>query len=127
MADQDLYRGMIRIHVLHHAAKEVVFGLGMMQELQRHGYRIGPGTLYPILYGLEEKGYLRSAKQVVKGKVRKAYSITPRGRRALEQAKSKVRELFDEIFEDDGGPSLSRRGPGCRNEKAGGVPQRRPQ
>ena len=100
MADQDLYRGMIRIHVLHHAAKEVVFGLGMMRELHRHGYRIGPGTLYPILHGLYGKGYLKSQKQVVKGKVRKAYTITPRGRRALAQAKSKVRELFDEVFED---------------------------
>ena len=103
MADQDLYRGLIRIHVLHHAANEVVFGLGMMRELHRHGYRIGPGTLYPILHGLYEKGYLSSERQVVGGKVRKAYTITPRGRRALEQAKTKVRELFDEVFEHDTG------------------------
>ena len=66
MADQDLYRGMIRIHVLHHAAHEVIFGLGMMRELQRHGYRIGPGTLYPILHGLAAKGYLRPVRQVVR-------------------------------------------------------------
>lgn len=101
MPDQGLYRGMIRIHVLHHAAKELIFGLGMMQELHRHGYKIGPGTFYPILHGLEAKGYLRSKKQVVAGKVRRAYTITPRGRLALEEAKLKVRELFDEIFEDD--------------------------
>jgi hypothetical protein len=43
-ADRDLYSGLIRLHVLHHAVKEPVFGLGMMEELARHGYRIS-GTV----------------------------------------------------------------------------------
>ena len=68
MADQDLYRGMIRIHVLYHASKESVFGLGMMQELLRHGYRIGPGTLYPLLHGMENRGYLKSVNIIVNGR-----------------------------------------------------------
>jgi hypothetical protein len=46
-ADRDLYSGLIRLHVLHHAVKEPIFGLGMAEELARHGYRISPGTLYP--------------------------------------------------------------------------------
>jgi PadR family transcriptional regulator PadR len=54
--DRDLYSGLIRLHVLHHAAEEPIFGLGMLEELARHGYRISPGTLYPILHGLEKKG-----------------------------------------------------------------------
>jgi hypothetical protein len=44
--DRDLYSGLIRLHVLHHAVKEPIFGLGMIEELARHGYRISPGTLY---------------------------------------------------------------------------------
>ena len=109
MADQDLYRGMIRIHVLHHAAKESVFGLGMMKELQRHGYQIGPGELYPLLHGLENRGYLKSTNKVVNGRTRRAYTITARGGRALAQAKKKVRELFDEVFEDEHEASRRRR------------------
>jgi len=35
--DQDLYSGLIRLHVLHHAIKEPIFGLGIMEELARHG------------------------------------------------------------------------------------------
>ena len=66
--DRDLYSGLIRLHVLHHAAEEPIFGLGMVEELARHGYRISPGTLYPLLHGLEKKGYLRSAVKV-SGKV----------------------------------------------------------
>ena len=61
--DRDLYSGLIRLHVLHHATEEPIFGLGMLEELARHGYRISPGTLYPILHGLERKGYLRSAER----------------------------------------------------------------
>ena len=59
-ADRDLYSGLIRLHVLHHASEEPIYGQGMIDELRRHGYHIGPGTLYPILHGLEGKGYLAS-------------------------------------------------------------------
>lgn len=101
MADQELYSGLIRLHILYHASKEPIFGLGMIRELKRHGYAISPGTLYPILHRLQEKRYIRSTKQIVAGKVRRCYVITPRGRKALEQASTKVRELFDELFEGE--------------------------
>ena len=94
---RDLYSGLIRLHVLHHAVEEPIFGLGMLEELARHGYRISAGTLYPILHGLERKGYLRSS-EVRDGKsLRKVYRATPRGRAALTAAKAKVRELFAEV------------------------------
>ena len=62
-ADRDLYSGLIRLHVMHHAVEEPIFGLGMMDELARHGYRISPGSLYPLLHGLEKKGYLTSREK----------------------------------------------------------------
>ena len=95
--DRDLYSGLIRLHVLHHAAEEPIFGLGMIEELARHGYRISPGSLYPLLHGLELKGYLRSTTQRNGKSLRKVYRATTRGRRALAAAKSKVRELFAEL------------------------------
>ena len=98
-ADRDLYSGLIRLHVLHHAVEEPIFGLGMIEELARHGYRISPGSLYPLLHGLEEKGYLRSSEQRDGKSMRKVYRATPRGRRALAAAKTKVRELFRELIE----------------------------
>ncbi len=94
-----MYSGLIRLHVLHHAVEEPVFGLGMVEELARHGYRISPGTLYPILHGLERKGYLR-ASEIRNGKsYRKVYRATPLGRKALTAAKAKVRELFGELID----------------------------
>jgi PadR family transcriptional regulator PadR len=97
---QYLYSGLVRLHILHHASREPIFGLGMIEELGRHGYRLSPGTLYPIMHGLEKKGLLRSKEHMVGGKIRRVYLATPSGRKALESAKERVRELFGELFED---------------------------
>ena len=97
--DRDLYSGLIRLHILHHAGEEPIFGLGMVEELARHGYRISPGTLYPLLHGLEKKGYLRSSERQNGKSRRTIYRITPLGRKALAAAQDKVRELFGELIE----------------------------
>src|SRR5689334_1469521 len=99
VADRGLYSGLIRLHVLHHAAEGPIFGLGMIEELGRHGYRISPGSLYPLLQGLEKKGYLRSTLERNGKSLRKVYRATPAGRRALAASKNKVQELFHELVE----------------------------
>lgn len=96
-----LYAGLIRLHVLHHAVKEAVYGFAMIEELRRHGYELSTGTLYPILHGLERQGLLTSAKERLGGTERRVYRATPTGRKALIAAKAKVRELFGELFEDE--------------------------
>src|SRR5690242_9489920 len=100
-ADRDLYSGLIRLHVLHHAAEEPIFGLGMIEELARHGYRISPGSLYPLLHGLEQKGYLRATEQRNGKSLRRLYRATAAGKKALKAAKHQVRELFHELIEGD--------------------------
>lgn len=100
-ADRDLYSGLIRLHVLHHAVEGPIFGLGMMEELARHGYRISAGSLYPLLQRLEKKGYLRSSERRNGKSLRRLYRATPLGRKALAASKSKVRELFHELMEGD--------------------------
>ncbi len=97
---RELFFGLIRIHVLVHASHEPIFGLAMMEELAHHGYRIGPGTLYPLLHGLEESGLLRSALKNAAGRRRRVYTITAAGKKALEKAKSKVDELHHELHEE---------------------------
>jgi DNA-binding PadR family transcriptional regulator len=96
--DPDLYSGLIRLHILHHAAEGPIYGLGMMEELSRHGFRLSAGTLYPILHGMERKGYLRSSSQRAGRHLRRVYRATPTGRRALRAARRKVRELFSELL-----------------------------
>jgi PadR family transcriptional regulator len=98
---RDLATGLIRIHILHHACRGPIFGLEMIEELARHGYRLSPGTLYPLLHGMERKGYLTSRKQSKAKNTRRFYRATPAGRRALAAAKKRVKELLGELFEDE--------------------------
>ncbi len=98
-ADRDLYSGLIRLHVMHHATEEPIFGLGMIEELARHGYRVSPGSLYPLLHGLEKKGYLRSRERRSGKSLRKEYLATPLGKKALKAARRKVLELLRELIE----------------------------
>lgn len=104
MDDKDLYSGFIRLHVLHHACREPIFGVGIIEELAQHGYRLSPGTLYPLLHGLEEKGYLRSSEESDGRRSRRVYRATLKGRRALAIATVEVRELFSELLEEEHGP-----------------------
>lgn len=100
MQDRELLSGLIRLHILHHAAEGPVFGLGIIEELGRHGYKLSAGTLYPLLHGLEGKGYLRSEQERDGRASRRVYRATARGRKALGRAREKVRELFGELFEE---------------------------
>ena len=98
------------------AAEEPLYGLSLIAELRRHGYRLSPGTVYPILHGLTEAGYLVREDQVVGGKVRKYYSITRAGRRALGQSRRQIVELVQEVVERRGGPSRLRPRAGLRSK-----------
>ena len=97
---RDFFLGFIKVHILHHASEEPVYGLAMMEELQRHGYALSPGTLYPVLHSLAEAGYLSKEERNVEGKVRKYYSITAEGELALGEARSRIKELVGEVLNE---------------------------
>jgi DNA-binding PadR family transcriptional regulator len=99
MADKDLLSGFIRLHILHHAAQGEVYGQWIIEEVARHGYRLSPGTLYPMLHRMETRGYLRSREKRTDSRVRRLYRTTSQGRVALEMAKGKLRELVGELIE----------------------------
>lgn len=101
MGEKELYGGLVRLHVLHHASHQPVFGQGLMDELAHHGYRLSPGTLYPILHGLEKDGQLKSTVEKAGRTSRRTYVATAAGRKALRAAKVRVWELFRELFEEE--------------------------
>ena len=71
-----LHLGFIQVHVLYHAKKTAFYGAWMIEELFEHGYRISPGTLYPMLHEMATQGLLSAHPEIVNGKVRKYYSIS---------------------------------------------------
>lgn len=83
MADavlRHLFAGFVRLHVLYHGDKEPIRGVEIMEELRHHGYKIGPGTLYPMLHALQKSGHLTCSEEVVAGKGRKNFRITAAGK-----------------------------------------------
>ncbi len=97
MKHQELLKGLIRLHILHHASKSAFYGQWMIHELARHGYTLSPGTLYPMLHGLERRGYLTSKIERAGRTFRRLYRATALGREANKVAKVQVRELIGEL------------------------------
>jgi DNA-binding PadR family transcriptional regulator len=109
---RDFFLGFVKVHVLHHASRHPIYGVSFLAELNRHGYHLSPGTLYPLLHSLEAAGYLTREDQVVEGKIRKYYRITPHGEAALGEARRKIGELVEEIMEPVGAETAAGRGGG---------------
>ena len=97
---RDLELAFVKLHILYHADNEEIFGVGLMEELERHGYTISPGTLYPTLAKLENGGFLTCEARTVNHKQRKYYRITPAGRSLLDEMKGKIEELYREVVKD---------------------------
>lgn len=102
--ERDFLLGFIKIHVLHHAGQSPVYGTALITELSHHGYQVGPSLIYPLLHQLEEQGYLSRSDQLVSGKVRKYYALTPLGARTLDEVKGKIAELVAEVMEPGDSP-----------------------
>ena len=97
---KEFFLGFVKIHILYHASREPIYGVEILEELGRHGYRLSPGTLYPTLHRLSKEGLLSVEKRIVDGKIRKYYVITEQGLAALDEAKKKITELVNEVILD---------------------------
>jgi PadR family transcriptional regulator PadR len=103
-----MFLGFMRLHVLYHTEKEAICGTELMEELEEHGFEIGPGTLYPMLHQMQKSGLLTSEDEVVAGKRRKNLRITAAGKKVLAKAKVQLRELASEILGDHDGRAKQR-------------------
>src|SRR5579885_3405416 len=102
--EQDIQREILRplwkIHILHHAAEGRIIGNGMLEELRKHGYRVSPGTLYPLLRRMVQLGWLRpdgGARGKRAANASRHYRATAAGRQALKEVKARLRELSAEV------------------------------
>ena len=80
--DKSLVSGSMALLVMKLLEGQDMYGYQMIEELKRRSddtFHLKAGSLYPLLHGLEEKGYLTSYEQAAAGKLRKYYSLTKRG------------------------------------------------
>lgn len=95
---KNLYNGFIRIHILYHATEEQICGIEIIEELERHGYTVSPGTVYPILHKMTKDDLLFAHNEIVDGKRRIYYKATSQGKNLLEQVRTKIKDLYDEVI-----------------------------
>ncbi len=97
--EREILRPLWKVHILHHAREGPIVGHWMLEELREHGYRVSPGTLYPLLARMEQLGWLRRVGKVSRGQPRdgRPYRATAAGRRALREVEARLRELVGEI------------------------------
>lgn len=107
MSSRDLMAGFVRLHVLNHAKSGPIFGIGIIDRLAFHGYVLSPGTLYPILHGLERDGLLSSREEIKGNRRRVIYEITETGERVLILSRVRLWELFKEVFEKELSPDTA--------------------
>jgi PadR family transcriptional regulator PadR len=104
-----------KIHILHHAAEERgVYGQWMLEELSRHGYRLSPGTLYPLLARMARRGWIRAA-ETERSRDPRVYRITRDGAAVLTRLRASLGELQHEVGRF---APASRRGPSASGPKA---------
>ena len=99
-SDREIRLGIWKIHILYHASKREIWGLWLMEELAEHGHRLSPGTLYPALARMHRLGWIAPVGGGDAGagaRTRRAYRITPEGRKVLRALRSDIRELYQEV------------------------------
>ncbi|MBW2451591.1 MAG: helix-turn-helix transcriptional regulator [Deltaproteobacteria bacterium] len=92
--NKEILLGFWKIHILRHAAEGPLVGQWMLKELQRHGYHVSPGTLYPMLKRMENHGWLRSEVDKARGpKAPRSYFLTEKGREVLLYVQTQLAEF----------------------------------
>jgi DNA-binding PadR family transcriptional regulator len=102
--------GFWKIHSLHHAEEQGGYGQWMLEELHRHGYRLSPGTMYPLLARMARRGWLRSTEPSG-SRAARVYRITPAGAKVLERLRASLAELQHEVRPTAGRGRKSRQSP----------------
>lgn len=83
----ELRRGVLILVALNQLHEEQ-YGYLLKKSLDKQGFEINEGTLYPLLSRLEEQGLLQSEWRIGKGRPRRYYLLSPFGKEILKALKS---------------------------------------
>ena len=88
--DKKLLSGNTSMLLLQLLSERDMYGYEIIETLEERSqsmFSLKAGTLYPLLHTLESQGYLRCYETEGQGKVRRYYSITKKGKSALNEKK----------------------------------------
>ena len=103
--DKSFISGSIPLLVMKLLEDGDLYGYEMIEELRRRSddtFHLKAGTLYPLLHGLEEKGFVTAYEQAAaSGKSRRYYHLTEKGRELFYENQAdwrKYRSIISELF-----------------------------
>lgn len=101
--EQQMKKGVLEMLVLKQLEKEEKYGYQLISQLKEKSdgmFTLKEGTLYPILYRLEDDGLVVSRWSEPKGKEvsRKYYEITEEGKKGLEELKALWEQFSEQVI-----------------------------
>lgn len=94
-------KGILEVVVLKVILKQEMYGYQIVTELNQKSncFQIKEGTLYPILYRLEDEGLIESRWEhtELRGKPKKYYCITSSGQETLVRATEQWKEFCHDV------------------------------
>jgi len=82
---QRIVRNFIDIQILRLVQIQPMWGYTILKKIEKtYGIKIRHGALYPLLNALETDGFLKSRREIQKGRMRKIYEITQKGNQLIE-------------------------------------------
>lgn len=91
--DRELKRGTVEMILLRLLSERPMYGYELVSELRKRGgghFSLKEGTLYPVLYRLEDAGWVQTRWETVeRGVPRKYYQLTRTG---SDQLSTLIRE-----------------------------------
>ena len=95
-------RGVAALVILGLLKQEDMYGYQLVQEMERQSsgaLMMKEGSLYPVLYKLEEAGFITSERRIVgKRMVRVYYHAEPSGLAYLEKLTAEYRAVTGGVF-----------------------------
>lgn len=87
---QQMKKGVLALLVLHLVAEQPTYGYALLRSMEERSggmFALREGTLYPVLYRLEDEGLICARWEQAEGRAtpKKYYEATDEGRRQLPQ------------------------------------------
>ena len=97
MIDREFTRGFVKLYALWRASQAETFGMQIIEEMRELGFKVSPGTLYPILHALLEERDVNQTNRLVNGKIRKCYRATSKGRKEADEVIERLTSLLKKL------------------------------
>jgi PadR family transcriptional regulator PadR len=99
--DSKIARGSAELAILSLLAKETLYGFEIARRIEEEtggALRFKLASLYPMLYELEKRGWVKGQWEANRaGRDRRYYSLTPRGRKKLVPLRREWRFFFQAL------------------------------